>query len=999
MPSSTGRSPFHGASSRRRAIRNSLLGHETPAAHHASNAGANAAAASIQQSHNNNGPQPPPPSSTASIHHTDHEGFFLHMEDTIDPEFSPNFTQSRLSFGSTSAAAEDSWGRAHSPSASVGLGLAHSHSHSNSVFDKSISTRSKIDVVKRKSRAGRLSISTSRLRNSTGGVLVNSIPLAEDVDDSSHSNVHVHVHVSKSEAKSLEKEKMVKGTVGEEGEGEEEKEKDVVPNGPSAICKEKDMDPIGKLRKLVASCLHSASSVTTASPGSAVFYASILYTKTKSAKDAYLFASALSANQEKRRAAFILEKAGLLSFETLTFDEQEYRDEKEYVRLIVEAMLLAAHCLETFGEWDEVTGLLESVEQYDFEISLEEMKDSKILSIVQRDHYQGGTDSEYQREVGLLRLAHFLSSTVEQGDIHPIARLCLLRGKAFDEASNPSRAATFLKLALEIDVKCIDAWTYLCQRRLLTAEEEIRFVTGLRFDESDMDWLKDMVYAKLSVSGTLVSNKVETATKTGLSTLASPIAKSSPMNILPGNSTPFVNMTLDSSSIHYHQGTPFQFTSGGAVDSSVMETPLGTAKAQDNLITKQVEDSFQNLHFKHDLSQSPDVLGLAATRAYNNYNLALALHYCQVLYEMDPLSMDTANIQIATLTALGQKRPLFRLAHTLVDADSKSAIAWYAVGCYYYSCGRYALAQQHFWRSTRLDRRNAFGWVAFGCAFAACDENDQANACFRTAQRLNSGSHYPMLYMGMEHLRTNNIQLARHFLKSARNMEKNDPLCCNELGVWAYRSKNWSDAIHWFVLALRLHAEAQISEKSYLSWNEEDGKDDSKTNKPRFAFGQRLGRDTCDSFTERDCVDFCQDPFWECTIFNLGQSYRKLRRYDDAINCFLKSLALCPEKAMSFSALGFVRHLTGNIDGAIESYHQALSRKPDDPFATEMLNRAMREALDFGPLSITGDSMNTVKISVAKDKNRTSTRNFMNQESINESAFSLNDSDVDMSMS
>ncbi len=56
------------------------------------------------------------------------------------------------------------------------------------------------------------------------------------------------------------------------------------------------------------------------------------------------------------------------------------------------------------------------------------------------------------------------------------------------------------------------------------------------------------------------------------------------------------------------------------------------------------------------------------------------------------------------------------------------------------------------------------------------------------------------------------------------------------------------------------------------------------------------------------------------------------------------------EKAMSFSALGFTRHLSGDLDGAIESYHQALSRKPDDPFAGEMLNRAMRETLELGTL-------------------------------------------------
>lgn len=37
--------------------------------------------------------------------------------------------------------------------------------------------------------------------------------------------------------------------------------------------------------------------------------------------------------------------------------------------------------------------------------------------------------------------------------------------------------------------------------------------------------------------------------------------------------------------------------------------------------------------------------------------------------------------------------------------------------------------------------------------------------------------------------------------------------------------------------------------------------------------------------------------------------------------------------------------MTGDLDGAIDVYHQALSRKPDDPFSSEMLNRALQESL------------------------------------------------------
>lgn len=49
--------------------------------------------------------------------------------------------------------------------------------------------------------------------------------------------------------------------------------------------------------------------------------------------------------------------------------------------------------------------------------------------------------------------------------------------------------------------------------------------------------------------------------------------------------------------------------------------------------------------------------------------------------------------------------------------------------------------------------------------------------------------------------------------------------------------------------------------------------------------------------------------------------------------------------ASCYSALAFTKHLSGDIDGAIEMYHQALSRKPDDSLSTEMLNRALKESL------------------------------------------------------
>ena len=38
--------------------------------------------------------------------------------------------------------------------------------------------------------------------------------------------------------------------------------------------------------------------------------------------------------------------------------------------------------------------------------------------------------------------------------------------------------------------------------------------------------------------------------------------------------------------------------------------------------------------------------------------------------------------------------------------------------------------------------------------------------------------------------------------------------------------------------------------------------------------------------TNTECIKRCKDAFWEPTIFNLGQAYRKMQRYADAGACF-----------------------------------------------------------------------------------------------------------------
>jgi anaphase-promoting complex subunit 6 len=103
---------------------------------------------------------------------------------------------------------------------------------------------------------------------------------------------------------------------------------------------------------------------------------------------------------------------------------------------------------------------------------------------------------------------------------------------------------------------------------------------------------------------------------------------------------------------------------------------------------------------------------------------------------------------------------LYYLAHKLVSANPDVAVAWFAVGSYYFLIKKYDLARKYFNKANRLDKHFAASWIAFGHAFAAQDESDQAMAAYRTAARLFPGCHLASLFIGMEYLRTNNLRTA-----------------------------------------------------------------------------------------------------------------------------------------------------------------------------------------------------------------------------------------------
>ena len=157
----------------------------------------------------------------------------------------------------------------------------------------------------------------------------------------------------------------------------------------------------------------------------------------------------------------------------------------------------------------------------------------------------------------------------------------------------------------------------------------------------------------------------------------------------------------------------------------------------------------------------------------------------------------------------------------------------------------------------------------------------------------------------MEYLRTNHLHLALQYIKQAQQICPVEPLVLHELGVLHYLNGEYDEAVRYFL---------QVAER-------------------------------CHEYDET-----VREP----SIFNLGHAYRKKRDFDNAALWYRAALAINPRVASTYSALGFTLHLKGDLDAAIELYHQSLSLKPDDTFTCEMLSEALKDTLDVGDLGDLG---------------------------------------------
>ncbi|KAH7292522.1 hypothetical protein KP509_29G072200 [Ceratopteris richardii] len=418
----------------------------------------------------------------------------------------------------------------------------------------------------------------------------------------------------------------------------------------------------------------------------------------------------------------------------------------------------------------------------------------------------------------------------EEREINITAAICLLRGRAFEALENRAQALRWYQAALKADPYCFEAFERLIENHMLTSDEETNLLSSLKFEPEDR-WLFLLYSCHLKKYDQLSTMESKFATM----------------------ESKFAELERDP----YESGSD-----GDAVGCS--------------------------------LKDNADLVACKSDHYYHRGEYQKCYETTKALLEKDPYHLKCIPMHLASAVELGRKNELFLKAHMLVQEYPQRALAWFAVGCYYLCIRQFDHARRYFCKATTLDGAFACAWIGFGHAYAAQDESDQAMAAYRTAARLFAGCHLPVLCIGMEYLRTNNLNLAQQFFMNARRICPTDPLIFNEMGVMAYRNKDYEAAVRNFRKTLRL-------------------------------------------------IPLPLTEAWEATVVNLAHSLRKLMFYTEAITFYEKALALSSRSAGTYAALGFTHHLQGNTTLAIEYYHKALGLKPDDTFTVEMLNTALAD--------------------------------------------------------
>jgi anaphase-promoting complex subunit 6 len=318
------------------------------------------------------------------------------------------------------------------------------------------------------------------------------------------------------------------------------------------------------------------------------------------------------------------------------------------------------------------------------------------------------------------------------------ALLCLERGKALDSQENRAQALDWLKLAVHLDVRCMEALDRIVASQL-TPAEEVKLLESLRrrgaFASKAKAWLDPVYECSLNKHDCSMSSD----------------KKFSQLEAI---------------------------TASDLVATTVTGTPVSLADDVDVLALKA-----EARYYQHDARGAYDITRRIVES--DRSNMRACLVHIGALVSLNKTSnlFYFAHLQM-------KERPGSALCWYSIGAYYYCSKQFEKAVLYMQKATNMEPGMLEAWIGLGHARA------------AAYDESDRGVATYRTAIRLFPGSHYPCLGICMEYLRTNKIELAEQFCRLALSLCDVDPTIHNEMGAVKFKAKRFDEAAQCFQRAL-----------------------------------------------------------------------------------------------------------------------------------------------------------------------------------------------------
>ncbi|EDW14634.1 cell division cycle protein 16 homolog [Drosophila mojavensis] len=507
-----------------------------------------------------------------------------------------------------------------------------------------------------------------------------------------------------------------------------------------------------------------------------------------------------------------------------------------------------------------------------------------------------------------------------------LASIFLIKGKVFEALDNRGMAMDFYVQALHKSIYCFEALEALVQHEMLMAWEEFELMHHLplaqQSTEADAKFILKLYESRLKKYYELISArnaeeispivnpdvlkyiKEFTARVQQTCSTDTQVPKPSASKV-PMTSSQF--MSPAQKVLDDLKAPTFSLQTSLSRASSMIDATHRSLFDASHRRGSRENDSDSLVPLNNCLSRvqrSTDLLAAEAEKCFYDCDYKQCLKILNSLLKVDPFHNNALTIQIACLVENGDFNKLFYVAHKLVDRYPDKAISWYAVGCYYDMIGKSDPARRYLSKATSLDRLYGPAWLAYGHSFANENEHEQAMAAYFKATQLMRGCHLPLLYIGVECGLTKNLELAEKFFLQAMTIAPMDVYVLHELGVIKYEYEYFDGAATIFqctVDIVRQRAKANNEEVSAR---------------------------------------------WEPLFINLGHSYRKIQKFEDALYNFQFALMLKPQSGNTYTAIGFIHALLGNLDEAIEYFHKSLALNRDCIVTSTILKDCIEDLMD-----------------------------------------------------